>query len=180
MVVVVAIAVGGGLWWAFFRGPSSADCAPVREMLSFNKTQIDGLNAKTHVPEAGSYESATEPSELDYRTWVEGLADRAGKVAAADLAAPARDVAQTADRLVRARIDFDVQSKRTAPGAAAPPGGDGGRRVQRAVRSAGQTAGDDVPGVNATPQDPENAICSSGRRSRARESRSTIASSAVE
>jgi hypothetical protein len=42
-------------------------------------------------------------------------------VTAADLTGPASDMAQTADRLVRARIDFDVQSKRTAPGAAAPP-----------------------------------------------------------
>ncbi len=120
VVVLVAVLVGTGIWWLFFRGPSSADCAPVRELLAFNKTEIEALNAKTHVPEAGSYEAATDPSELDYRAWVDGLADRAAKVTAADLAGQARDMAQTADRLVRARLDYDAQSKHTAPGAAAP------------------------------------------------------------
>ena len=52
---------------------------------------------------------------------MDGLADRASKVSAPALAGQARDVAQTADRLVRARLDYDVQSKHTAPGAAAPP-----------------------------------------------------------
>ena len=89
-------------------------------MLAFNRTQIDGLNAKTHVPAAGSYEAATDPSELDYRAWVDGLADRAAKVTAPELATQATDVAKTAERLVRARLDFDAQSQRAAPGAAAP------------------------------------------------------------
>lgn len=123
VVVLVAIAVGSGVWWVFFRGPSSADCAPVREMLSFNRTQIDAMNAKTKVPEPGSYETATDPSESDYRAWAEGLADRAAKVTAPDLAGQARDAAQTVDRLVGARIDYDAQSKRTAPGGAPPPVG---------------------------------------------------------
>jgi hypothetical protein len=121
VVVLVALVVGGGIWWLFFRGPSSADCAPVRELLSFNKAQIEAMNAKTHEPAPGSYEAATEPSELDYRAWVDGLADRAAKVSAKDLVGPARDAAQTADRLVRARLDYDAQSKHTAPGAGAPP-----------------------------------------------------------
>jgi cytoskeletal protein RodZ len=121
VVVLVAIVVATGVWWVFFRGPSSAECAPVRELLSFNKTQIDAMNAKTRVPEAGSYEKATEPSESDYRGWADGLADRAAKVTAADLIGPATEMAQTADRLVRARIDFDAQSAHTAPGAVMPP-----------------------------------------------------------
>jgi hypothetical protein len=121
VVVVLAFAVAGGVWWVFFRGPSSADCAPVRELLSFNRTQIDAMNAKTHVPAAGSYEAETEPSDADYRAWVDGLTDRAAKVTAADLAGPAKEVAQTAERLVRAKLDYDAQSKRTAPGAGTPP-----------------------------------------------------------
>jgi hypothetical protein len=121
VVVLVALILGAGIWWVFFRGPSSADCAEVRELLSFNKTQIDTMNAKTHVPDAGSHQEATEPSELDYRAWADGLADRAAKVTTADLVGPSRDVAQTADRLVRARVDLDAQSKHTAPGGAAPP-----------------------------------------------------------
>lgn len=120
VVVLVAILIGTGVWWVFFRGPSSSDCAPVRELLSFNRTQIERLNAKTHEPEPGSYGSETLPSELDYRDWTDGLADRASKVSDPDLAAPARDMAQTADRLVRARLDYDAQAARTAPGAAAP------------------------------------------------------------
>ncbi|BDX29906.1 hypothetical protein TUM20985_04530 [Mycobacterium antarcticum] len=120
MTVTVALLVGTGIWWFFFRGPSSADCAPVRELLAFNKSQIDGLNAKTHVPEPGSYEAATDPGELDYRAWVDGLTDRAAKVTAPELADQAKETAKTAERLVRARLDFDAQSQSTAPGAAAP------------------------------------------------------------
>jgi hypothetical protein len=121
VVVLIGAVIATAIWWVFFRGPSSAECAPVRDMLSFNRTQIDAMNAKTHVPETGSYEAATEPSEFDYRAWSDGLADRAAKVTAADLTGPATDLARTAERLVRAKIDFDAQSKHTAPGAAAPP-----------------------------------------------------------
>jgi hypothetical protein len=118
VVLLVAVLVGGGIWWVFFRDVrSSADCAPVRELLSFNKTQIEALNAKTHVPEEGSYEAATEPSDLDYRAWSNGLADRAAKVTADGLADQAHDLAKTADRLVEARIDFNAQRDSTAPGA---------------------------------------------------------------
>ena len=123
VVALVVILLGAGIWWVFFRGPSSADCAPVRDLLSFNKTQIDAMNAKTHVPEAGSYQTATEPSELDYRTWANGLTDRAAKVTAKDLAGQASDTAQTVDLLVNARLDFDAQAKHTAPGSAMPPAG---------------------------------------------------------
>ena len=121
VIVVTALLIGTGVWWVFFRGPSSADCAPVRELLRFNRTQIDALNAKTHVPDPGSPGVATYPTELDYRSWTDGLTDRAAKVTATDLAGPAKDVAHTADRLVRARLDFDAQSQHIAPGAGAPP-----------------------------------------------------------
>jgi hypothetical protein len=123
VVVLVAILIGTGVWWLFFRGPSQEDCAPVREMLSYNKTQIDAMNAKTKIPAPGSYGTETEPSESDYRAWAEGLADRAAKVTAPDLAGQARDAAQTVDRLVGARIDYDAQSKRIAPGGTPPPVG---------------------------------------------------------
>ena len=123
VVVVVAFAVGGGIWWLFFRGPSSAECAPVREMLSFNKTQVDAMNAKTHEPAPGSFEGATEPSVLDYRAWADGLTDRAAKVTATDLSGQAKATADTAERLVQARVDFNAQAERTAPGAAMPPAG---------------------------------------------------------
>jgi hypothetical protein len=121
VVVLVGIVVGGGIWWLFFRGPSAAACAPVREMLSYNKTQIDAMNAKTVIPEEGSYEQATEPSEIDYRSWVDGLTDRAAKVTDPDLAPQAQAAADTANRLVRAKLDFNAQSDTTAPGAAMPP-----------------------------------------------------------
>jgi hypothetical protein len=93
----------------------------VQELLSFNKTQIDAMNAKTHDPAPGSHEAATEPSALDYQAWADGLADRAAKVTSPELAGQATELAQTADRLVRARLDFDAQSAHTAPGAAPPP-----------------------------------------------------------
>jgi hypothetical protein len=117
-VVIIAVV---SLAWTYFSGPSSADCAPVRELLAFNKTQIESLNSKTHEPEQGSHEKATEPSDLDYRTWSDGISDRAAKVTAPDLADQAKELAQTTDRLVRARIDLNAQSAATAPGAAPPP-----------------------------------------------------------
>jgi hypothetical protein len=121
-VVAVAVAlIAGGIWWGFFRDShSSADCAPVRELLTFNKSQVDALNAKTHIPAEGSHEAATGPSDLDYRAWSYGIGDRAEKVTAAGLSDRARDVAHTVDRLVEAKIDFDAQEKRTAPGAEQP------------------------------------------------------------
>lgn len=120
-MVLVGILVGGGIWWLFFRGPSAEACEPVREMLSFNKTQIDAMNAKTVIPEEGSYGQATEPSEIDYRSWVDGLTDRAAKVTDPDLAPEAQAAADTANRLVRAKLDFTAQSGSTAPGAPMPP-----------------------------------------------------------
>lgn len=121
MVVLVGILVGGGIWWLFFRGPSAESCAPVRELLSYNKTQIDAMNAKTHIPEPGSGEQATEPSELDYRSWVDGLTDRASRVTEPELAQQSQALAETADRLVRAKLDLNSQSDHTAPGAPMPP-----------------------------------------------------------
>ena len=119
--MALVIVAGGVLGYNYFSGPSSSDCAPVRELLEFNKIQIDGLNAKTHVPAQGSYEQATEPSDLDYQNWADGLIDRAAKVTAPDLANQAKTLAQTTDRLVRARIDLSAQTKATAPGAPPPP-----------------------------------------------------------
>jgi hypothetical protein len=117
--MLVAILVGGGIWWLFFRDErSSAECEPVRELLSFNKTQVDALNAKTHDPAEGSHEAATQPSDIDYRAWADGLTDRAAKVTADGLADQARDLAKTAHRLVEARIDFNAKSAETAPGSA--------------------------------------------------------------
>lgn len=101
--------VAGAVWWTFFRGPSSQDCAPVRELLAFNKTQVDAMNAKP------------EPSELDYRSWADGLRDRAEAVTEPELATQANDLALTVDRLVRAKSDLDAQSRVIAPGAGAPP-----------------------------------------------------------
>jgi hypothetical protein len=120
-LLAVAIIAVVSLAWTYFSGPSTADCAPVRELLAFNKTQTEAMNAKTHVPEPGSGEKATEPSDLDYRTWADGLSDRAAKVTAAELADQAKALSQTADRLVRARIDLNAQSAATAPGAPPPP-----------------------------------------------------------
>ncbi len=120
-VLAVVIIAAVALAWNYFAGPSSTDCAPVRELLAFNKTQTDSLNAKTHIPEEGSTEQATEPSELDYRAWGDGLIDRAAKVTAPELADQARALAQTVDRLVRARVDLIDRSAATAPGAAPPP-----------------------------------------------------------
>ena len=121
VVVLVAFLIGGSIWWLFFRNEySSAECAPVRELLSYNKAEVDALNAKTHVPEEGSYEAAREPSDIDYRAWSDGMSDRADEVTADGLAGQARELAQTIDRLVGAKIDFNAQTRATAPGSNGP------------------------------------------------------------
>ena len=48
VVVLVAIVVGTGVWWVFLPGPSTADFAPVRELLYVKNTRVDSMNAKTH------------------------------------------------------------------------------------------------------------------------------------
>jgi hypothetical protein len=124
LLALVIVLVGGGIWWIFFRDShSSAECAPVRELLSYNNTRIDTLNAKTHIPEEGSFEAATEPSDLDYQEWANGVGDRAQKVTADDLGAQARDAARTAGWLAQAMADYSAQSKATAPGAQPPASG---------------------------------------------------------
>lgn len=120
-VLAVAVIAVVALAWNYFSGPSSSDCAPVRELLAFNKTQTELLNSKTHIPEPGSYQEMTEPSDLDYRNWSDGLADRAARVTEPELAAKAKDLADTANRLVSARIDMNAKTKSTAPGAPPPP-----------------------------------------------------------
>lgn len=122
-LLAVVIVVVGAVAWHFFSGPSSKDCAPVRELLSFNKTQTDLLNSKTHIPEKGSMEQATEPSDLDYQNWSDGLADRAAKVTAPELAGTAKELADSARRMTAATIEFNAQAKTTAPGAQPPPVG---------------------------------------------------------
>jgi hypothetical protein len=122
-LLAVVVAVVGGLAWHFFSGPSSKDCAPVRELLSFNKTQTDLLNSKTHIPEKGSTEQETQPSDLDFQNWSDGLSDRAAKVTAPDLAPVAKNLSDSANRMTSAMIEFNHQSKNTAPGAAPPPVG---------------------------------------------------------
>jgi hypothetical protein len=122
-LLAVVVAVVGGLLWSHFSGPSSKDCGPVRELLSFNKAQTDLLNSKTHVPEKGSFEQETQPSDLDYQNWSDGLADRAAKVTAPELAGAAKELADSARRMTGAMIEFNAQAKATAPGAQPPPVG---------------------------------------------------------
>jgi hypothetical protein len=129
VIVTLTMMAVFGVWWLFstptspgrlFVFGSPPGCGPVQEMLSYNRTEIEKLNAKTSDPALGSFEKATKPSEMDYRAWVDGLTDRAAKVTDPDLAGPAKEAAATASRLVQAQIDFDEQSARTAPGAQQP------------------------------------------------------------
>ncbi|MCK0176365.1 hypothetical protein [Mycolicibacterium sp. F2034L] len=109
VVVLVVGLVAVAVWWTFFRGPSAQECAPVRELLSYNKLQVESMNAMS------------EPAELDYRNWADGLADRAAAVTEPELADRSKQVAQTVDRLVRARAALDAQNPAVAPGAGPPP-----------------------------------------------------------
>ena len=122
IVAVTVVMVAGGFWWLHRQaGRSDADCAAVRELLAYNKAHVDELNAKTHVPEPGAPGSATDPSDLDYAEWADGIDDRANRVTAEGLAEGSRELAQTVRRLVRATADFNAQKQTFAPGAQ-PPG----------------------------------------------------------
>ena len=121
IVALAVVLIGGGIWWAFFgNGHSSADCAPVKELLAFNKAQVDALNAKTKSPEPGSGETASQPSALDYRAWEQGIEDRAARVTGEGLKDKASDLSKTVEHLVDAKIDYDAQHETVAPGAQPP------------------------------------------------------------
>lgn len=115
MVVVVAIAVG--LSQTVFRR-SPQECRPVLDLLEFNRSQAALIAAK------GGGEDASIPSAAEqtaYQAWVDGLAERAGRVTSSELAPRAVQVADLANQFVAKLPLLRDAAGARAPGAPAPP-----------------------------------------------------------
>lgn len=117
-IAIGVIAVGALVLSRFgFFGPSSEDCAPVKELLAFNRSQAEHIAAK-----AGDSEGVpTVAEEGAYQVWADGLAERAQNVAAPDLATKATQVANLANEFVGKFSTLRAQTDSRAPGAPAPP-----------------------------------------------------------
>jgi hypothetical protein len=114
-VVVVAVAALV-LRYTVFDRPSE-ECRPVKDMLDFNRAQGEHIASKTG-DEKGI---PTVAEEAAYQAWADGLAERAQKVTAPDLARTATTVAALANDFVRQFAVLRSQTQSRAPGAPAPP-----------------------------------------------------------
>jgi hypothetical protein len=89
--VLVVVIVAFALSQTLFKG-TSEECRPVRALLDFNKSQAALIASK-----------ATDQSDApigSYQLWADGLAERAGKVNAPNLAPDALRLAQLAAQFV--------------------------------------------------------------------------------
>ncbi|PEG39183.1 hypothetical protein CQY20_11190 [Mycolicibacterium agri] len=115
VVVVVLVALGVSQTGLF--GRSSQECAPVKDMLAFNREQSQQIESKF-----GDAEGVPTPAEdIAYQAWADGLAERAGKITAPDLAGTATQLAYLANEFVGTLPEIRAQSASRAPGAPAPP-----------------------------------------------------------
>jgi len=114
-VVVVAV-VALVLRYTVFDRPSEA-CRPVKDLLDFNRSQGEHIASKTG-DEQGL---PTAAEDAAYQAWADGLAERAQKVTAPDLARTATTVASLANDFVGKLPVVRAQAAARAPGAPAPP-----------------------------------------------------------
>jgi hypothetical protein len=114
--VAVIAAVALVLSYTVFNGPSE-ECRPVKDLLDFNRSQAEHIASKTGdeqgVPSAGE--------DAAYQAWADGLAERAQKVTAPELARTSTTVANLANEFVGKLPIVRAQSESRAPGAPAPP-----------------------------------------------------------
>jgi hypothetical protein len=114
--VVVVVAVALGLRYTVFDRPSE-ECRPVKELLDFNRAQGEHIASKTD----DSQGIPTAAEETAYQAWADGMAERAQKVTAPDLARTATTVAALANEFVGQMSLLRTQADTRAPGAPAPP-----------------------------------------------------------
>jgi hypothetical protein len=112
VVVVVAVVLS----YTVFDRPSE-ECRPVKELLDFNRSQGEHIASKTG-DEQGI---PTAAEDAAYQAWADGLAERAHKVTAPDLARTATTVASLANEFVGKLSVVRAQAEARAPGAPAPP-----------------------------------------------------------
>ena len=114
--VTVIAAVALVLSYTVFDRPSE-ECGPVKEMLDFNRSQGEHIASKT----GDEHGIPTAAEDAAYQAWADGLAERAQKVIAPDLARTATTVASLANEFVGKLPVVRAQAAARAPGAPAPP-----------------------------------------------------------
>jgi hypothetical protein len=112
VVVVVAVVLS----YTVFDRPSE-ECRPVNELLDFNRSQGEHIASKT----GDEHGIPTAAEDAAYQVWADGLAERAQKVTAPDLARTATTVASLANEFVGKLAVVRAQAGARAPGAPAPP-----------------------------------------------------------
>ena len=113
---VAVVAAVAAVSYTVFDRPSEG-CRPVVDLLDFNRSQAEHMASKTG-DEQGIPSVADDAA---YQAWADGLAERAQKVTAPDLAQTSATVAKLANEFVGKLPVVRAQAQSRAPGAPAPP-----------------------------------------------------------
>ncbi len=114
VIAVVAVVLSR---MGVFGNHSSEECAPVKDLLAFNRSESARIASKTS-------DSTGVPNIAEdglYQTWADGLAERAQKVTAPDLSNSATQIASLAGEFVGKFPELRAETSSRAPGAPAPP-----------------------------------------------------------
>jgi hypothetical protein len=113
---VAVVAVVALVSYTVFDRPSE-ECRPVNDLLDFNRSQAEHIASKTG-DEQGIPSVADDAA---YQAWADGLAERAQKVTAPELARTSTTVASLANEFAGNLPVLRAQTESRAPGAPAPP-----------------------------------------------------------
>ena len=114
--VAAIAAVALVLSYTVFNRPSE-ECRPVKDLLEFSRSQAEHIASKTG-DEQGIPSAAEDAA---YQAWADGLAERAQKVTAPELARTSTTVASLANDFAGKLPVLRAQTESRAPGAPAPP-----------------------------------------------------------
>lgn len=106
----VVILIGVVIYETLFNRPS-AECRPVRDLLDFNRSQSEEIAA----------DDGAQPNLAAYRSWADGMAERAGKVENPELAPHAIRLAEAANRFVVVLPQVPAGRDAQAPPGMKPP-----------------------------------------------------------
>ena len=114
--VAAIAAVALVLSYTVFNRPSE-ECRPVKDLLEFSRSQAEHIASKTG-DEQGVPSAAEDAA---YQAWADGLAERAQKVTAPELARTSTTLASLANEFAGKLPVLRAQTESRAPGAPAPP-----------------------------------------------------------
>jgi hypothetical protein len=114
--VAAIAAVALVLSYTVFNRPSE-ECRPVKDLLDFSRSQAEHIASKTG-DEQGIPSAAEDAA---YQAWADGLAERAQKVTAPELARTSTTLASLANEFAGKLPVLRAQTESRAPGAPAPP-----------------------------------------------------------